>query len=175
MLIIIDEPVGLYYGGQIASPVFGAVMRDVLPYLQVLEKQAGEGNNRDEAVVVPKLINLTADEALAELTKLGLNGRVIEDGARVADQVPKPGSVMLKGANILLFTKAARYLAAVITVPDLKGTDVRSAAVLLGNLSLSIKTVGMGEKIVRQFPQAGEKVASGTQVEVYTEEKQQKN
>jgi stage V sporulation protein D (sporulation-specific penicillin-binding protein) len=35
LLVMIDEPKGAYYGGQIAAPVFSAVMRDVLRYLEV--------------------------------------------------------------------------------------------------------------------------------------------
>jgi stage V sporulation protein D (sporulation-specific penicillin-binding protein) len=34
-LVIIDEPVGFYYGGQIAAPVFKAMMTDILQYLAV--------------------------------------------------------------------------------------------------------------------------------------------
>ncbi|MDU2066400.1 MAG: penicillin-binding transpeptidase domain-containing protein [Sporomusaceae bacterium] len=35
LLILIDEPMGLYYGGQIAAPAFAAMMKDILPYLQI--------------------------------------------------------------------------------------------------------------------------------------------
>lgn len=38
LLVAIDEPEGLYYGGQIAAPVFKAVMEDVLQYLKVEKK-----------------------------------------------------------------------------------------------------------------------------------------
>jgi cell division protein FtsI (penicillin-binding protein 3) len=34
-LIAVDEPVGLYHGGDVAAPVFAAVAREVLPYLGV--------------------------------------------------------------------------------------------------------------------------------------------
>jgi stage V sporulation protein D (sporulation-specific penicillin-binding protein) len=34
-LVVIDEPVGLYYGGQIAAPVFQAMMIDILQYYTV--------------------------------------------------------------------------------------------------------------------------------------------
>lgn len=33
-LVAIDEPEGIYYGGQIAAPVFKNVMQDVLPYIK---------------------------------------------------------------------------------------------------------------------------------------------
>lgn len=39
MMVAIDEPVGIYYGGQVAAPVFREIMRDVLAYMRV-EKAA---------------------------------------------------------------------------------------------------------------------------------------
>ncbi len=35
MLVVIDEPVGLYYGGQIAAPVFASAAKDLLQYLKL--------------------------------------------------------------------------------------------------------------------------------------------
>lgn len=35
LLVVIDEPVGPYYGGQIAAPVFRNAMEDILTYLKV--------------------------------------------------------------------------------------------------------------------------------------------
>ena len=34
-LVLIDEPVGIYYGGTIAAPVIGEVFDNVLPYMGV--------------------------------------------------------------------------------------------------------------------------------------------
>lgn len=34
-VVVIDEPRGLYHGGDVAAPVFGAIARQVLPYLGV--------------------------------------------------------------------------------------------------------------------------------------------
>lgn len=35
MLVVIDEPSGMYYGGQVAAPVFPALMKDVAEYLGI--------------------------------------------------------------------------------------------------------------------------------------------
>lgn len=35
LLVVIDEPVGAYYGGQVAAPVFANIMRDVYRYLGI--------------------------------------------------------------------------------------------------------------------------------------------
>ena len=38
-LIAVDEPVGLYHGGDVAAPVFAAVARELLPYMGVAPDQ----------------------------------------------------------------------------------------------------------------------------------------
>lgn len=47
MMIAIDEPEGLYYGGQIAAPVFKAVMQDVLRYLNVAKMPTDEAKKKE--------------------------------------------------------------------------------------------------------------------------------
>lgn len=37
-LVIIHEPVGIYYGGTIAAPVVGQLFSNILPYLEILRK-----------------------------------------------------------------------------------------------------------------------------------------
>ncbi len=35
LLVVVDEPVGAYYGGTVAAPVFAKIMRDVYRYLEI--------------------------------------------------------------------------------------------------------------------------------------------
>lgn len=171
MLVIIDEPVGLYYGGQIAAPVFGAVMKDVLQYLKVnpqLSLTAKPGTEQAH-VVVPSVINLSVPEAMKELEKAGLTPRVEEAGDRIADQIPKPGSRLPAGGGVLLYTMTPRYSADVITVPDLTGRTQREAADALAELSLTIVPIGASGKVIKQDPPPGSKVTSGAAVTTYFE------
>jgi Cell division protein FtsI/penicillin-binding protein 2 len=41
-LIVIDDPVGEYYGGEIAAPVFGEIMNQVMRYLAIRPQNAAE-------------------------------------------------------------------------------------------------------------------------------------
>ena len=41
-LVLIDEPEGIYYGGQIAAPVISKLLDDALPYLGIERKKDGE-------------------------------------------------------------------------------------------------------------------------------------
>lgn len=47
MAVAIDEPEGLYYGGQIAAPAFKAAMQDVLRYLKAPEAPAKNRNKNE--------------------------------------------------------------------------------------------------------------------------------
>ena len=42
ILLTIDEPVGVYYGGQIAAPVVAQIFENVLPYLGIEKTETAE-------------------------------------------------------------------------------------------------------------------------------------
>lgn len=171
MLVVIDEPVGLYYGGQIAAPVFGAVMKDILQYLKVAPN--GTNNTKESAPVehalVPNIINMLVPDAIKELQKVNLNARIEETGERIADQIPKPGSRVPQGSNVLLYTLTPRYLAGEITVPDCRGSSLREASEVLAEVGLTIKPIGEGTNAIKQDPLPGSKVLPGTTITIFFE------
>lgn len=169
MLVVIDEPVGLYYGGQIAAPVFGAVMKDILQYLKVTPNliDSTKGDVQAEHVAVPNLINLLVPDAIKELQKFNLNARVEETGERIADQIPKPGSRLPQGSNVLLYTLTPRYESGQITVPDCQGRSLSESSEILAEVGLTIKPVGQGKVAVKQDPIPGSKVVPGTTITIF--------
>ncbi len=56
-----------------------------------------------------------------------------------------------------------------IDVPDVKGSDLTSAKAKITNSKLEYKVVGGGDTVIRQLPEAGNKVATGGVVILYTE------
>lgn len=172
MLVVIDEPVGMYYGGQIAAPVFGAVMKDLLQYLKVTPSVTGNEkvSTQAEHVIVPDLINLLVDDAVKELKKNNLEARTEETGDRVADQIPKPGSRMPQGSSVLLYTLTPRYNSGDITIPDCQGLTLTQSAEILSAVGLAIRPVGSGSVAVKQDPLAGSKAPPGTSVTIFFDE-----
>jgi stage V sporulation protein D (sporulation-specific penicillin-binding protein) len=168
MLVVIDEPVGFYYGGQIAAPVFNAVMKDVFQYLKVspVHNSATSKEKQEAHVIVPNVINLLVSEAIKELQKVGLSARVEEDHTRIADQIPKPGSRIPSGSTVLLHSVLPRYESGEITVPDCLGKNLREVSESLAEVGLKIEPSGVGEKAVRQEPAPGTKVPVGTAISV---------
>ena len=171
MVVIIDEPVGMYYGGQIAAPVFTGIMKDVLQYLKIAP-QITESNiieKQETHTVVPSVINLLVPEAMQELKKAGLSARIEETGERVADQIPKPGSRIPKESSVLLYTMTPRYGSSEITVPDCSGQSLREVADMLAEVGLRINPSGVGLKARSQQPLPGSKVLPGSDITVFFE------
>ena len=114
-LVILDEPKGKYFGGEVAAPVFGAIMARVLPYLGIAPGQqdlppalvqpkleseavpppllARSLQSAPEAEVpdgaIPDLRGLTAREAIRMLAQRGLTPRLHGSGF-VHTQTPLP-------------------------------------------------------------------------------------
>lgn len=171
MLVIIDEPVGLYYGGQIAAPAFAAAMKDILQYLKVMPRISTDSSNDaiEPHSKVPSVINLLVTDAIHELQKNGLQARVEEAGERVFDQIPKAGSLVPKDSSILLYTLTPRQGPFIVTVPDCSGKSLREVGEILGEVGLSIKPVGSGARSGTQQPVAGSKVTSGAEIIIFFE------
>jgi stage V sporulation protein D (sporulation-specific penicillin-binding protein) len=171
MLVIIDEPVGLYYGGQIAAPAFATAMKDILQYLKVMPHITKDIGNEtlEPHILVPNVINLLIPEAIQELHKNGLQARIEETGGRVFDQIPKPGSRIPKDSNVLLYTVAPKYGVGEVTVPDCTGKSLREVAEILAQVNLVMNPVGSGLKSAKQQPVVGSKVLPGTEITIFFE------
>jgi cell division protein FtsI (penicillin-binding protein 3) len=120
LLVVIDEPQGANTGGVVAAPLFKAIMEKVLPYLNALPKgtlmvkNAVDFSSRKEAsetepvierveigkgiekVVMPDLTGLPMRKALIRIEGKGLIIKFSGNG-RVAEQIPKPGTMIEKG------------------------------------------------------------------------------
>ena len=102
--VLIDEPKGEYYGGQVAGPVMKGLLESILPYLgiepifseeELEEKGIGQ-------VAVPYLVGLTYREANAALREVGLSTLRLGEGEAVTIQFPPPGEVVNEGSRIIL-------------------------------------------------------------------------
>ena len=96
-LVMIDEPKGAYYGGQIAAPVFSGVMRDVLRYLEVPPQAESADPSESERVVVPDLTGKDLVAAQSELREISLAGREEGPGDKVRRQFPVAGDPIYRG------------------------------------------------------------------------------
>ena len=108
-LVLIDEPQGAYYGGQVAGPVMKELLENVLPYLGVAPAytEAELAMDGVAQITVPDLCGLTAAAAKKTLTTLGLTAHFDGTGGIVTSQMPLPGEMVNQGTKILLQTRDA--------------------------------------------------------------------
>jgi len=111
-LVVIDEPsAGVYYGGQIAAPVAGDILKETLDYLDYEPKLSKEEKEEygDILVTVPNLKGLTITEASERLRELELKHVTDivtpEKEDKVIDQIPKSGIEVKKEEIIELYLK----------------------------------------------------------------------
>jgi len=172
ILIIIDEPSnGAYYGGMIAAPVAGEVIRETLGYLdiepQFTEKELNEYN--DKSITVPDVRNKSIKEAAKILSSLNLQYNTeeyyFENEPPVIDQFPLPGTKVNKGSIIDLYLQSKRKESSKIVVPELTGKNSEEVKLLLNETGLGFKFSGSGI-VIGQKPKAGSEVDFNSIIEV---------
>ena len=173
ILVLLDDPSsesGIYIsGGQMAAPVVGKMMADILPYLGV-EPEYSDSELAAADRAVPDVSGMSLTEARSALTEAGLNCRVIGEGDTVTDQLPRAGAVIASGSEGLLYAGQSPSPVEE-TMPDLRGLSYEAAIEKLRGLGLYV-TAGNGvtdaqsELISGQSIAPGESVEHGTVIEV---------
>ncbi|NLJ89527.1 MAG: PASTA domain-containing protein [Clostridiales bacterium] len=106
-LVLIDEPVGIYYGGTIAAPVIGEVFDNVLPYMGVEASYTEEEKEEYDlgTIVVPNLLNKDKNEVKKLLNDLGYMGEIyyLGEGEIVVEQFPLMGEKIDKTSDLILY------------------------------------------------------------------------
>jgi len=171
VLVMVAEPQGQYYGGEVAAPAFSDVVGETLRYLGVPEeadqltaaaRSGAENTPAAGQVSVPNLVGLPVTDARWLLDERGL--RCWAPGSRgvVSGQQPAPGRQEVAGTVISLQVSP---LSAQPVVPDLTGLTIKKAGAVLAELGLQISIKGSGIAAEQQ-PKAGTRVSRGAVVTV---------
>lgn len=186
VLIMVAEPQGgIYYGSQVAAPVFAPLAKDILRYLGVPEQKnlpkpkvnPWEVEEERIEVVVPNVVNLPLNEAQKLLREGGLAFETRGQGKVVYGQIPESGALVLSGTTVILDLagsgggqgKAGEQ----VSVPNLKGMTIREAGNLLESLGLKLEPTGSGLANT-QSPAVGSKLTRGSVVKVEFKPPEQK-
>jgi stage V sporulation protein D (sporulation-specific penicillin-binding protein) len=166
MLVIIDEPVGAYYGGQTAAPVFQRVMADSLNYLGIKPEHTEAAT--DGQVVVPNVKSMYVSEASSLLVKHGLNYKIEGSGKVVMKQEPSAGVKTAEKSVVVLTLGEPNSDGDSVIVPNIMGKTIKEAGEMLAATDLKMQITGSGVA-VKQEPAAGEKLEPGETVRVFFE------
>ncbi len=171
-LVILDEPsAGLYYGGQIASPVVRSIMDDTLNYLGIEPAYTPE-----EKATLESAVPNVAGKAVADAKNIIKNSNlkvVVEGGGeKVLSQMPKGGVKVNQQSTITLYTEA-KTAPTMTVVPNALQMSVVDASKAVSQANLNVKIIGAGSSPAggglvsyKQTPLAGTSVEIGTVVTV---------
>jgi stage V sporulation protein D (sporulation-specific penicillin-binding protein) len=106
-LVLIDEPKGAYYGGQVAGPVMKELLENALPYLGVkpVYSEADLKMPGTVTVQVPDIRGMEVNEAQKLLAEIGLGFDSTGDGNTVEDQFPIAGEFVNEKEKVLVKVK----------------------------------------------------------------------
>ncbi len=167
-IVMVDDPVGAYYGGQVAAPSFGIMARDILRYMEVPPASGDDVPQPEpEEVSVPDVTYLLADKAENQLGQRGFHSQVLGEGAVVIDQFPLAGAKVSHGTTVICYTdQGGSDPEEGVVVPRLAGTTIREAHETLASLGLKLQASGNGVA-VGQDPDPGKAVPDGSSVTVW--------
>lgn len=116
VLVVIDEPRGAYYGGEVAAPAFREIAEATLRYLgvppSIPSRTIGIGEpllaafsqptgSAGPAAAVPDLRGLDARAAIARAVASGLTVRAVGSGVVISQQ-PEPGGALPESRELTL-------------------------------------------------------------------------
>lgn len=166
--ISVDEPsTGVYYGGQVASPLMKKLFSHIFAYIESPTGKASYSISKD--VVIPEVRGKSIEEAKSILEENGLGCEINGDGNTIVSINPYPGTTVKAGSKITLTASSKSSIDNKIIMPDLAGTTVEFAINLLDNLGLQYEYEGSG-KVVEQSISSGELISSGTKVKLVFKE-----
>ena len=138
ILVALDSPstsTGIYIsGGVMAAPTVGAVLADILPYLEVARAE------EPVIVTVPDVSGLDPKTAEKVLQDAGLSPVRQGDGDAVTAQLPSADTALEQGSQVLVYLGEA--VPDTVTVPDFTGMTARQAQTAAANGGLTLKTAG---------------------------------
>lgn len=161
IVVLIDEPRGLYYGGQVAAPVFRNIAEKTLNYLSVPPDQPQQEWRDDTRIAELGAEKDSLEEPLMDavsLTPAALNG----------DQAPGLAEAKVEARqdqDLWGYEDASIDGLAVVAVPNFMGKSLRAVMTEGTRARLQVEARGAG-LVVQQSPAPDSKVAPGSTVRV---------
>ena len=169
ILVMIDEPNTANRGGSAcAAPVVAKILEDSLPYLGV-EPSYTEKELAKLDKTVPDTIGFTVADARKTVTDAGFSCKVLGEGERIIEQMPRQGDTIPAKGQVVLVTEGSELQT--VQVPDLTGMTSSEANKALTNAGLNIRVKGTdvsksGTTVNTQSVSPGTEVPMGTVISV---------
>lgn len=167
-LVTLYDPNGSkgVHGSNVAAPVAGQMLAEILPYLQVPSDLSSSGSSSSVSTsTLPDVTNRTVAEAKKILENAGFTcSTSAESTDLVKEQYPLKGTQLTKNSIVKLYTETENTRVS-NPVPDLIGKNLSQVRNLLKEKNLNVSVTGSGT-VVSQDPIEGTLVEEGTIIKV---------
>jgi stage V sporulation protein D (sporulation-specific penicillin-binding protein) len=153
-IVVLDEPVGKYYGGDVAAPTFSRIIGPALAYLRVPPTEPIASGSTPE-----EFLRVRAQEEAKRRSQI-LKASLKKSPPRTAPRPPADQDASEKDDRPFPAPWPPVVTAAKGTVPDLYGFDLRDALTTLARTGCTARTSGSGF-VIEQTPVPGSLVAPG--------------
>ncbi|MDA8345633.1 MAG: penicillin-binding transpeptidase domain-containing protein [Thermaerobacter sp.] len=159
-LVQIDDPKGLFYGGDVAAPIFSQLMGQIFNYLGLPPTGV---TLAQQTVSVPNVVGKSFADAALHVAQTGLLLKRQGTGVRIVAQSPRPGQQIVPGATLTVTLGGGN---SPIGVPDLLGLTAQQVYAQAAAAGYTANLRGSGVA-VQQSPAAGTSLKPGRTVSVY--------
>jgi membrane peptidoglycan carboxypeptidase len=172
LMVLMDSPKKLLYGGETAAPVFRKIVSRIMSFENL--KDIDEDRQKDNReLLIAKVPNLTSQRTeVAEniLKRLDIKYEKVGNGSKIVKQSPEPNKEINRSDKIKLYTTSdsIQILRSNKIMPDIVGLSAREAMNKLSHAYLNISISGSGQ-VVRQEPTPGKKISRGDKCHIVCE------
>lgn len=143
MLVMIDEPLGIFYGGQIAAPVAGRIFSQVFRYMRIEPGESPLGDDVELSDDVGEG-DTSGGKAVHTVTQIPfLDDDISDSDFSYIEEVDVDEAI----------------------VPNFSGRSIREAAHIADSAGLTLESIGSGSAVEQNIA-AGEIVRKGTKIKV---------
>ena len=172
ILVLLDTPRKIHWGGLVAAPTFRRIAQRILtsePKPAVTQQEGETVPNSanlsetimdDHKITLPDLTSRQRSVGEEILHDLGLEPVWDGEGDFILNQLPPPGSIVLRDSKVTLQLFEIAHTQDQIEMPNLIGLSVRQALQRLATIGIDARVRGSG-RVVEQFPPAGTPVSTG--------------
>lgn len=141
----------------------GIIKYDNLEPTQPVEDEANLSKNK--TVTVPDYTDSVIFGAIEDLDARELTYKVVGNGNTVVNQVPKGGTTMDVGSEVILYVERSEEDAGTVSVPNVVGKNYEQAETTLTNAGFTVAFEGdQAGTVTAQDPKYGVSVAKGSEV-----------
>ena len=165
---VINQPSDYVQGVQTPTPMTKKLIEGIIKYdnLEPTQPVEDEANlSQNKTVTVADYTDSVIFDVIGDLDAKELTYKVVGNGNTVVNQVPKGGTTVDVGSEVILYVQRSEEDTGTVSVPNVVGKNYEQAETTLTNAGFTVAFEGdQSGTVTAQDPKYGVSVAKGSEV-----------